>query len=158
MRYNSITTCDIVNGDGLGVVLWCQGCDLKCEGCHNQSTWDFCGGYLFDDNARDLILRELQKPYITRLTLSGGHPLAPQNLSACLELCKYIKSLMPEITIWVYTGYIYEDIKDYEILKYIDVLVDGPFEKSQRDITLPFRGSRNQRIFKKNKNQWKQVK
>lgn len=158
MRYNSITTCDIVNGQGLGVVLWCQGCDLKCNGCHNKETWDFNQGLVFDESAKIKILQELKRPYITRLTLSGGHPLAPQNLEGCLELCKYIKSNMPEIQIWVYTGYYFEDIKHYEILNYIDVLIDGPFDLSQRDITLPFRGSRNQRIFKKNKNKWRQVK
>lgn len=155
MRYNTITTCDIVNGEGLGVVLWCQGCDLHCKGCHNQDTWEFNRGIIFDEAAKSKILQELQKPYITRLTLSGGHPLAPQNIKDCLELCKYIKINMPEIQIWVYTGYYFEDIKNYEILKYIDVLVDGPFELSQRDITLPFRGSRNQRIFKKINNKWR---
>ena len=146
MRYNSITTCDICNGLGIGVILWCQGCELHCPGCHNKETWDFNGGTPFSQKTKDLILAELDKPYIDRLTLSGGHPLAKDNLNEMTAFCKQVKEKYPNKTIWVYTGLHFEDIKSYEILRYINVLVDGPFVQEERDITLAFRGSRNQRI------------
>ena len=146
MNYNKITTCDIANGDGIGVVLWCQGCDLRCKNCQNQETWEYNGGRPFTEYDFDMLLLELRKPYNKRLTLSGGHPLAPYNLETSTEICRVVKSIMPDKKIWLYTGYIFEDIQDYQILKYIDVLVDGPFIQDQYDITLAFRGSSNQRL------------
>lgn len=146
MRYASITTCDICNGTGIGVVLWCQGCNLRCPGCHNPELQSFSGGQEFTAKTYSKLVKELQRPGVSRLTLSGGHPLAMKNLEVTLKICKDIKRTLPEIKIWVYTGYVYEDIKDSDILKYIDVLVDGPYIQEQRDITLAFRGSTNQRI------------
>ena len=146
MNYAKITTCDICNGSDVGVVLWCQGCDLKCENCQNQETWEFNKGKPFTDYDFDMSLLELRKPYNKRFTLSGGHPLAPHNLETSTEICRVIKSIMPDKKIWLYTGYNFEDIIDYQILKYVDVLVDGRFIQSQRDTTLAFRGSANQRI------------
>lgn len=146
MNYSNITTCDVCNGLGIGVVLWCQGCDLHCEKCHNPETWDFEKGIPFTERTWKIIETELNKSYITRFTLSGGHPLAKENLKEVTNLCKLIKAKYPDIKIWIYTGYIYEDIKSYEILKYVDILVDGPFIWKQRDITLPFKGSTNQRV------------
>ena len=146
MRYADITTCDIANGIKLGVVLWCQGCSLGCHGCQNKCTHAAAEGREFTKEEEDLILRELAKPYITRLTLSGGHPLEPYNVEACLALCKRVKTELPDIQIWCYTGWLWEDVKDFDIMRYIDVLVDGPYIESMRDITLAWRGSSNQRI------------
>ena len=146
MRYADITTCDIANGEGIGVVLWCQGCSLNCPGCQNQGTHSFSCGRDFTNNEIELIINELNRQQITRLTLSGGHPIEPSNIGACLELCKQVRRRAPHIKIWCYTGWLWEDVKDLNIMKYIDVLVDGPYIESKRDITLPWRGSTNQRV------------
>lgn len=146
MRFADITTCDIANGEKLGVVLWCQGCSLNCPGCQNTCTHASAEGREFTKREEDIILYELKKPHISRLTLSGGHPIEPYNLPACTALCKRVKSEVPDIEIWCYTGYLWEDIKYLEIMDYIDVLVDGPFIEAQRDVTLPWRGSTNQRL------------
>lgn len=146
MRYADITTCDLVNGTKLGVVLWCQGCSLGCPGCQNACTHTATDGTEFTKKEEDLIISELAKPHITRLTLSGGHPLEPYNIEACLELCKRVKRELPNTQIWCYTGRLWEEVKDLEIMKYIDVLVDGPYVESMRDITLAWRGSLNQMV------------
>ena len=146
MRYANITTCDIANGKGIGVVLWCQGCSLNCPGCQNKCTHAYTDGKEFTKKEEDLIISELQKLHISRLTLSGGHPLEYYNIEACLALCRRVKSELPDIKIWCYTGWLWENIKDFEIIKYIDVLVDGPYVEALRDITLPWRGSSNQRL------------
>ena len=146
MRYADITTCDIANGKGLGVVLWCQGCSLNCPGCQNPGTHSPLDGREFTSREKELIFAELNKSQISRFTLSGGHPLEPYNLPVCTELCREIVSEFPEIQIWCYTGYRWEDVKDLEIMDYIDILVDGPYMEPLRDISLPWRGSTNQRI------------
>lgn len=146
MRYADITTCDIANGKGIGVVLWCQGCSLNCPGCQNKCTHAAAEGREFTEKESDLIITELKSSHITRLTLSGGHPLEPYNIEACLELCKRVKAEVPDTQIWCYTGWLWEDVKDLEIIKYIDVLVDGPYVESLRDISLAWRGSLNQMV------------
>jgi anaerobic ribonucleoside-triphosphate reductase activating protein len=147
MRYADITTCDLANGKGLGVVLWCQGCSLNCHGCQNKCTHAAAEGKEFTIKEEDLIINELNRPQISRLTLSGGHPLEPYNLPRCTELCKRVKSEVPNTEIWCYTGWLWEDVKDLELVKYyVDVLVDGPYIESLRDINLPWRGSSNQRV------------
>jgi anaerobic ribonucleoside-triphosphate reductase activating protein len=147
MRYADITTCDIANGKGIGVVLWCQGCSLNCPGCQNKCTHAAAEGKEFTLREEDLIIKELNRSQISRLTLSGGHPLEPYNIVACLRLCKRVKSELPNTQIWCYTGWLWEDVKDLELVKYyVDVLVDGPYVESLRDITLPWRGSSNQRV------------
>ena len=146
MRYADITTCDIANGEGIGVVLWCQGCSLDCLGCQNQCTHAAAEGREFTKKEEDLIITELNRKHISRLTLSGGHPLEPYNIDACLELCKRVAKEAPFTKIWCYTGWVWESVKDTEIMEYIDVLVDGPYVGSLRDITLPWRGSSNQRV------------
>lgn len=148
MRYADITTCDIANGTKLGVVLWCQGCSLNCPGCQNVCTHAAADGKEFTKKEEDLILSELAKPQLNRLTLSGGHPLEPYNIEACLALCKRVKHELPNTEIWCYTGWLWEDVKDLEIMKYIDVLVDGPYVESMRDITLAWRGSLNQMVIR----------
>ena len=146
MRYADITTCDLANGKGLGVVLWCQGCSLNCPGCQNVCTHAAAEGKEFTKKEEDLILTELHRPQFSRLTLSGGHPLELYNIEACLELCKRVKCELPGTQIWCYTGWLWEDVKDRSIMNYVDVLVDGPYVESMRDITLPWRGSSNQRV------------
>ena len=150
MNYIKITKNDIANGIGIGCVLWVSGCDIHCKNCHNQSTWDFSSGQPFTEDTMQEILLTLTKPYISRFTLSGGHPLDPHNAPKVLEIVKRVKMVFPNKDIWIYTGYVWEDIiKDNtlkEILECTDVLVDGAYVDELRDISLAFRGSSNQRI------------
>lgn len=146
MKYHNITKDDMLNGDGLRVVLWVSGCSHHCEGCHNKITWNCNDGLDFDDNAKLEIFKELENDYISGLTLSGGDPLFESNRETILELVKEVKSKYPHKTIWLYTGYKWEDIKDLEIMKYIDILVDGKFIKELSDSKLMWRGSSNQNI------------
>ena len=150
MNYIKITKNDIANGIGIGCVLWVSGCDIHCKNCHNQSTWDFNSGQPFTEDTMQEILLTLTKPYISRFTMSGGHPLDPQNAPKVLEIVKRVKMVFPNKDIWIYSGYVWEDIiKDEtlrEILKYTDVLVDGAYIDELRDISLAFKGSSNQRI------------
>lgn len=145
MNYLEITKCDISNGLGIGVCLWVSGCNMHCKGCHNPSSWDCHAGRPFDDKAKDELFKALNKPWVDRLTLTGGHPFAPFNIGQCLDLISEVKTKYPNIKIWVYTGYLFEDL-DKQIVKDIDVIVDGSYIEEQRDITIAFRGSRNQRI------------
>ncbi|MDO4870973.1 MAG: anaerobic ribonucleoside-triphosphate reductase activating protein [Candidatus Saccharibacteria bacterium] len=146
MRYHNITTNDMLNGDGLRVVLWVAGCNHACPGCHNPVTWDRCGGLAFDDVARQKIFCELGKEHIDGVTLSGGDPLHPANRQAVLELTTEIKQRFPKKTVWVYTGYLWEEVCNLESMHYIDVLLDGRFVLSKRRIGLKWIGSSNQRI------------
>ena len=146
MKYTKIEKNSIANGTGIRVVLWCQGCSLHCKGCHNPQTWDFNDGKRFDVAAIQTICEELKKPYVTGLTLSGGHPLEPESIQECTALCMYLKLRFPEKTIWLYTGWTWEEISHMEIMKYIDIVVDGQYIEEQKDITLKWRGSRNQRV------------
>lgn len=140
----------MLNGDGLRVTCWVSGCNMGCFNCYNPQTWDFNSGIPFTDDSMQEILYDLSKPYIKGLTLSGGHPLDPHNAPKVLEIVKRVKMVFPNKDIWIYSGYVWEDIiKDEtlkEILKYTDVLVDGAYVDELRDISLPFKGSSNQRI------------
>ena len=150
MNYEKIDKCSVSNGAGVRTVLWVSGCDVHCHNCHNPQTWDFNSGIPFTDDSMQEILYDLSKPYIKGLTLSGGHPLDPHNAPKVLEIVKRVKMVFPNKDIWIYSGYEWENIiKDEtlrEILKYTDVLVDGAYVDELRDISLPFRGSSNQRI------------
>ncbi len=146
MNYHNITKTDMLNGDGLRVVLWLAGCSHRCKDCQNPETWDEFGGLPFDNYAKEEIFAELDKDYISGITFSGGDPLFPQNRKQVGELMCEIHKKYPNKTIWCYTGYTYEQIKDWEYLKYIDVLVDGPFIPSMKELGLKWRGSSNQRI------------
>ena len=150
MRYMQIDKSSISNGLGVRVVLWCVGCSQECKGYFNPETWSFETGKEFNEAAKKYLFEQLSKPYIKGLTLSGGHPLEKQNRSDIYFLLKEIKKQFPSKDIWLYTGYVWEDIENIReiqhILCYVDVLIDGPYIESQRDITLPFRGSTNQRI------------
>ncbi len=163
MRYASMRDMDISNGSSVGVALFVQGCSFHCDGCFNIETWDVNGGYDWNDDSKKEFINALEKPYIKRCSILGGEPLHQANVQEVLSLCKKVKEQYPNKTIWLYTGYQFEDIwlpensvtnanfdikrgLRNDILKYIDVLVDGRYVKELRDITLPFRGSSNQRI------------
>lgn len=149
MNYHKIEKTSIANGEGIRVVLWVSGCSLHCKGCHNPETWDVNSGKLFDKNAKKELFEALDKPYIQGITFSGGHPLEKENVEEVIFLAKEIKEKFPNKDIWLYSGYLWEEIHYHNIariLLYIDVLVDGSYIEEQRDITLKWRGSRNQRV------------
>lgn len=150
MNYIKITKNDIANGIGIGCVLWVSGCDIHCKNCHNQSTWDFNAGQPFTEDTMQEILLTLTKPYISRFTISGGHPIDPRNAPKVLEIVKRVKMVFPNKDIWIYTGYTWEQvIRDellLKILQYTDILIDGAYIDELRDISLPYVGSSNQRI------------
>jgi anaerobic ribonucleoside-triphosphate reductase activating protein len=136
----------MLNGHGIRVTLWVAGCEHRCKNCQNPFTWDVNGGIPFDQEAYSEICIDLKQDYCSGLTLSGGDPMHVDNRDAILELCKNIKSSFPGKTIWMYTGYTFEEIKDSPILKYIDVLVDGEYIEELRDVEAHWIGSTNQRI------------
>ena len=146
MRYHNITKDDMLNGDGLRVVLWVAGCTHQCKGCHNPQTWDIYGGVEWDKSARQELFEELEKDYISGITFSGGDPLHPENLYEVEQLAKECKKRFPDKTIWLYTGYVWEEIMHLSVIKLVDVLVDGPFMEECKDVKLHWRGSANQRV------------
>ncbi len=146
MNYHNITKDDMLNGDGLRVVLWVAGCNHQCEDCQNPITWDITGGLPFDEAAENELFEALAKPHISGITFSGGDPLHPFNRGTTFKLMRKCKELFPEKTVWVYTGFLWEEFKDNPKMKYIDVLVDGRFVKSLKDDNLCWCGSSNQRI------------
>ena len=176
MNYHNITYPDQNNGDGLRVVLWLSGCSHHCKGCQNPQTWDTNSGVPFDESAKEEIFKELNKDYISGITLSGGDPLNEANLDGVLGLVNQIRLLFPQKTIWLYTGYrvrgiqeglfvltpnvitdkisghkeiidrVNDDVKRSDIIKKCDVLIDGRYIEEKRDITLKWRGSSNQRV------------
>lgn len=146
MNYHNITTDDLLNGDGLRVVLWVAGCEHHCPGCQNPITWDPDGGLPFDFKAYLELYREMDKDYISGITYSGGDPLHPMNREQIYRLAMDFRLYRPEKTQWLYTGYPWETVKDLPIMKYLDVLVDGPFLKDFADVNYPWAGSTNQRV------------
>ena len=143
---------DISNGTGFGVSIFTQGCPIHCKGCHNSSIWDFDGGSEYTAETEDLLLSLLSKPHITRLSILGGEPLLPNNYEHIAHLIKRVKNELPHIEIWLWTGYLIEDLAEIDdnnlryILSNLDYLIDGPFVQEKRDLTLKFRGSDNQRV------------
>lgn len=146
MRYHNITKDDMLNGDGLRVVLWVAGCNHCCKECHNPITWDPNGGLLFDDAARQEIYEQLDKDYISGITFSGGDPLHPANGMEVREFMAEVREKYPDKTIWLYTGDVWENIYGYSMMKYVDVLVDGEFMADKKDSKLLWKGSSNQRV------------
>lgn len=155
MRYAGIIENDVVNGEGICLSYWTQGCPHKCEGCHNPETWNFnCGKEDSKENILNKILTLLNKNNIHRnLSILGGEPLCDENIDFTMEILKQVKQKYPSIKTFVWTGYTYEELcKLYKdiIFDNIDVLIDGKYDKNQRDITLKLRGSKNQRVLRKN--------
>lgn len=158
MYYSEIKNYDIANGPGVRVTLFVSGCTHRCEGCFNEMTWDFDYGNPFDESVEKKLLDYLAPDYIAGLTLLGGEPLEYANRQALLPFIRSVKEKYPHKDIWCYTGYRFEeDILEKfcvqwaqmrEFLSYIDVLVDGEFIQEQKDISLQFRGSANQRIIR----------
>lgn len=146
MNYHNITKDDMLNGDGLRVVLWVSGCTHHCDGCQNPITWDLAGGIPFDEAAEEELFEALSKPHVSGITFSGGDPLHPFNRQEVFRLMKKCKELFPEKTVWSYTGFLWEDVKDLEGMKYVDVLADGRFVKELNDNNLHWVGSSNQKI------------
>ena len=166
MNYHNITYPDMNNGSGLRVVLWLSACSHHCKGCQNPQTWDINSGIPFDENAKEELFRELSKDYISGITFTGGDPLHENNLCEVIQLIEEIRSKFSNKTIWLYTGYEWEDIwydskividdytnkvyEDYkkrqQIISKCDVLVDGEYKEELRDISLHWRGSSNQRV------------
>ena len=166
INYHNITHDDMNNGDGLRVVLWLSGCSHHCYNCQNPQTWNPDSGIPFDESAKQEIFNELSKDYISGITFSGGDPLYENNLDEVLKLVKEIRISFPDKTIWLYTGYDFDLLNSkyneykytpfaanadewltrLEIISNVDVLVDGKYIDEQKDITLKWRGSKNQRV------------
>ena len=159
MNYASIRTCDIANGEGVRVSLFVSGCTHRCKGCFNEEAQAFDYGSPFTRAVEDEILEAMRPAHIAGLTLLGGEPMEPANQRALVPFLRRFQDLRRETggkTLWVYTGCLYEELKNPgsrwhtevtdEFLSYVDVLVDGPFVESLKDISLRFRGSSNQRI------------
>lgn len=152
MNYHDIKHCNMVNGEGLRTVIWVSGCSHNCPGCFNPETHDPNSGIPFDDAAKEEFLRDLKTDWCAGVTFSGGDPLNHNNFDTVYELCKEIKTYYPSKTIWLYTGYIWDDIisDDYrfKIINYIDVIIDGPFILSQKSLESEWVGSSNQHIIR----------
>lgn len=146
MNYFKINHCDIANGVGVRVSLFVSGCERGCKGCFNAVAWPFDAGQKFTKKTLGYLLDLCEPYYVNGLTLLGGEPLHPRNVETVTEIARAYKERYPDKDLWCYTGYTYEEVKDLPIMQYIDVLVDGPFVEAKKDISLTFRGSKNQRI------------
>ena len=180
MRYAQIREMDISNGEGVGVALFVQGCHFHCYNCFNPDTWDFNGGKEWTQDTEDKLIELANKPYIKRLSILGGEPLADENLDGVLHLVDRFRLSFPNKSIWLYSGFRWEECqpfseegllkgsnfapnlqkilkKRYEIISKCDVMVDGRYIDSQRDITLKWRGSLNQNIWKNCNGIWENI-
>lgn len=155
MNYANIKTYSIENGTGVRVSLFVSGCTHHCKNCFNAEAWNFEYGKPFTKETEDEIIEDLRPDYMAGITLLGGEPMEPVNQRGLISLIRRIREELPQRTIWIYSGYVYEDFKDGgrahcevtdEILSLCDILVDGPFVEEKKDISLRFRGSENQRI------------
>lgn len=155
MNYAEIKNCDIANGPGVRVSLFVSGCTHHCPGCFNEVAWDFGYGEPFTEEVENWILGMLKPSYIKGLTLLGGEPFEPQNQEPIVKFLRKVKKQYPDKSIWAFSGFLYETITsgklgDWEITKeylgFLDVLVDGPFIESKKNLSLRFRGSENQRL------------
>lgn len=158
MRYAGIIKNDVAAGQGVCVTFFVQGCDFHCKGCHNPQTWDFEGGYEFTQETINDIITALKANGVQRnFCVMGGEPLHPNNRFLTNLVISEVKKVYPDIKVYLWTGYVYEKLVDKDekllqnIFRNVDVLIDGPFIMEERDITLPMRGSRNQRIIELHK-------
>ena len=158
MRYAGIIPNDLSAAPGVCVTVFTQGCPHRCPGCHNPETWDFDGGKEFEGNAIETICNYLVANGVHRdLCIMGGEPLCPENQFLTLLICDTVKTRLPNTKIYIWTGYQFEDMKKQnsirfnQIIEKIDAIIDGPYIAAERDVTLPMRGSRNQRILYKGK-------
>lgn len=146
MNYAKMLPFDVANGPGFRVSLFVSGCRRRCKGCFNKEAWDFKYGQEFDGETLQELVRLLDNPNIDGLSILGGDPFEPENREVVYEICKLVKFLRPNKTIWIWSGYLWEDLKELPVMKYMDVLVDGRFEEDKKDLRLKWRGSSNQRI------------
>ena len=170
MRFASMRNLDISNGEGVGVSLFVQGCDRHCFNCFNPDTWDFNGGKEWTEETKNKFIKLIDRPYINRISVRGGEPLAEQNLDEVLSLIKEIRISFPEKTIWLYTGFRWNYIMNYQpvetddfdyieesyndglmekrkqIISLCNIVVDGEYIDEQKDLTLAYRGSKNQHV------------
>lgn len=157
MKYAQVYMCDVANGPGCRTSLFVSGCTHHCKGCFNEVAWDFDFGDVFDENIQKKLIEESKPSFVDGFTFLGGEPMEPTNQKALKPFIEKIKNKLPDKSIWIYSGYTYEELIDVDnhrchcdetdyILKNADVLVDGEFELQKKDITLRFRGSSNQRI------------
>ncbi len=146
MNYHNIVHQDMLNGNGMRTTLFCSGCNHACPGCQNPQTWNDKSGIEFDEDAKKELMESLDSKWISGVTFSGGDPLYPGNRQTITQLAKEIKERFPDKSIWMYTGYTYEQISTLPVLDYVDVLVDGEYMQQQRNINLQWRGSENQRV------------
>lgn len=156
MRYAGLIENDFIDGSGVCVSFWVQGCPLRCVGCHNPQTWDFNGGNELPKNIYDLIDNAITANGLRRnFSLLGGEPFCDENISLSFQILDHVRRKFPDITIYAWTGSYLEQLKEKKdplykaTLGLVNVLIDGPYEADKRDITLPLRGSRNQHILYK---------
>lgn len=147
MRYNKIRKMDISDGPGVRVSIFMQGCEFNCKECFNPETHDFNGGKEFNEDTINKVLELCKNENIKGLSILGGEPMHPKNIEGTTKLAKAFKEKLPNKDIWVWSGFLFDkNLKDKEVLKYIDVLVDGTYVDSLRNPTLKWRGSSNQRV------------
>lgn len=147
MRYNKIRKMDISNGPGVRVSIFFQGCHFHCPGCFNADTWDFNGGKEFNNEVINHVLDLANNDVISGLSILGGEPLNPKNIEGSTKLAKLFKEKYPNKTIWLWSGYLFDEyIYDKEIVNYLDVVVDGRFKIELSSPLLKFKGSDNQRV------------
>ena len=147
MRYNKIRKMDIADGPGVRVSIFMQGCTFNCKNCFNQETHDFNGGKEFTDETINRVLELCEKEHIEGLSILGGEPMHPKNIEGTTKLAKAFKEKFPNKDVWAWSGFLFDrDLKDKEVLNYIDTLVDGQYVDELRDPTLKWRGSSNQRV------------
>lgn len=156
MNYAGIKKVDTANGPGVRVSLFVSGCRNHCPGCFQPETWDFNYGEPFTKETEEELIKALRPSWIQGLSILGGDPMERENQKALLPFIRRVKETLPEKDVWLYTGYLLEDVGTSPLLSYVDVVVDGPFMEDQKDAGLAFRGSRNQRIIRLGgKSQWK---
>lgn len=146
MYYGAIKNLDVANGPGVRVSLFVSGCRNHCKGCFQPETWDFEYGQEFTDDTINELLNLLDNHHVAGLSILGGDPLEPENRDVVGKICYIVRAFRPGKSIWLWTGYLWEDIKDWPDLRYVDVLVDGPFIQEQKNLCLAYRGSENQRV------------
>ena len=146
MKYSLIRKMDLSNGPGVSESIFMQGCQFHCKNCFNKETWDFNGGKEFTEETINKVLELSEKDEVKGLSILGGEPMHPVNIEGTTKLAKAFKEKFPEKDIWAWSGFRYEDLKDKEVLKYIDVLVDGTYKDELHDPTLKWKGSSNQRV------------
>ena len=146
MHYNTIRKMDISNGPGVRVSIFMQGCVFHCKNCFNPETWDFNNGKEFNDEVINHVLDLCDQSYIKGLSILGGEPMHPKNIEGTTKLAKAFKERFPEKNLWCWSGYSFDELKDKEILKYADVLVDGRYVDDLHNPLLKWRGSSNQRV------------